>query len=251
VLIDFLERIAVVPAIQQIRQVARTAMHIGDGDRLLDAGCGLGEEARELARLAGATGEVTAIDLSRALVAEAQQRDNGAGVRYAVGDITALDFTDETFDAVRSERVIQHVRDPDAAIAELARVTIPGGRVCVIDTDWESFLVDGVPTDYIDSFTQLAGDKGMLLKPAGRKLRGRFVRCGLTAVTAEPVAIPITDRQTAELLNPVFHRKVLEQMLKAPENLITAWFSALDDALARDEFLSVLTIWVVTGTRPA
>jgi SAM-dependent methyltransferase len=248
-LIEYLDRLAAMPAIQQIRQVARAAMHIGDGDRLLDAGCGLGEEARELARLAGATGKVTAIDLAQALIAEARQRDNGAGVRYAVGDITALDFPDGTFDAVRSERVIQHVPDPDAAIAELARVTIPGGRVCVIDTDWESFLVEGMPTGYIDSFVQLARDGSGLFGPTGRQLRGRFVRAGLTAVAAEPVAIPITGQQNAELVAPLFQRQAFERLLKAPESFATAWFSALDDALARDEFLSVLTIWVVTGTK--
>ncbi len=187
-LVYHLDRLAVVPAIQQIRQVGRTAMHIGDGDRLLDVGCGLGEEARELARLAGATGEVTAVDLSKTLIAEARERDNGAGVRYAVGDINSLDFADGTFDAVRSERVIQHVPDPDAAIAELVRVTVPGGRVCVIDTDWDSFLMDGVPAAYLESLTQLARDKGTLLRPTGRLLRGQFVRAGLTAVTAEPVA---------------------------------------------------------------
>lgn len=248
-LVNYLERLAAVPAIQRIRQVARSAMHIGDGDRLLDAGCGLGEEARELARLVGAAGEVTALDLSSVMVAEAQERDNGGGVRYATGDITALDFADGTFDAVRSERVIQHVPDPDAAIAELIRVTVPGGRVCVIDTDWDSFLIDGVPGGYFDSLTQLARDRG-LLKPTGRQLRGRFVRAGLTLVTAEPVIIPMTDRQTAENFF-AFTRQALEQMLEAPENLITGWLGALDDAFARDEFLAVLTIWVVTGTKPA
>jgi SAM-dependent methyltransferase len=55
------------------------------GQRLLDAGCGAGEEARELARLAGPDGEVTAIDLSGDLVAAARRRGEGTGVRYAVG----------------------------------------------------------------------------------------------------------------------------------------------------------------------
>ncbi|MGH3165670.1 MAG: methyltransferase domain-containing protein, partial [Trebonia sp.] len=164
-LVEVLDQTAALPPIQRIRQLARAAMDIRDGARLLDAGCGLGEEARELARLAGAKGAVTGIDLSKVLIAEAEQRDNGTGVRYAVGDITALDFPDATFDAVRSERVIQHVPDPDAAIAELVRVTVPGGRVCVIDTDWDSFLVDGVTTEHIDLLKRLAREKSRSLKP--------------------------------------------------------------------------------------
>ena len=143
--LDTLDRLAALPAIRRVRQVAREAMDVRPGQRLLDAGCGAGEEARELARLVGEDGEVTAIDLSAAFVAAAAERDGGSGVRYAVGDISGLDFPDGGFDGVRSERVLQHVADPDAAVAELVRVLRPGGRVCLVDTDWESFLTDGMP----------------------------------------------------------------------------------------------------------
>src|SRR5258707_10206557 len=101
------------------------------------------------------TGEVTAIDLSAAVVAAAAQRDRGSGVHYAVGDITALDFPDGAFARVRSERVLQHLAEPDLAVAELARVTAPGGRVCLIDTDWESFLVEGMPEDLLHELRRL------------------------------------------------------------------------------------------------
>lgn len=245
-----LERLAALSAIQHVRRAARAAIGIRDGARVLDAGCGLGEEARELAGLAGPRGEVTGIDLSGALVAAARQRDNGSGVRYAIGDIRSLDFPDASFDAVRSERVIQHVTDPDAAVAELLRVTVPGGRVCLIDTDWESLLVDGVPAEYFAEIKRLLLDKGVTLAPAGRRLRGLLVRAGATAVTAEPFALPITDQAMAAVISPIFSRRALE-MLNAPEDLTNSWFSALDEAIARDEFLAVLTMWVVTGTKPA
>jgi ubiquinone/menaquinone biosynthesis C-methylase UbiE len=250
-MIEYLDRTAALPAIRHIRQLARAAMGIREGARLLDAGCGLGEETRELAGLVGVTGQVTGIDLSDALVAAAERRDNGTGVRYAVGDITSLEFPDDTFHAVRSERVIQHVPDPDAAIAELKRVTVPGGRVCVIDTDWHSTLVDGVPAEYADSLMRLARDKGMGLGPTGRLLRGQFIRAGLAEVTASPVTIPVTDWPTAELLMPVTNRRVFEYVLDAPKDLVDTWFSTLEDAFARDEFLAVLTVWVVTGIKPA
>jgi hypothetical protein len=147
-----LDRLATLPGIQRVRRTARAALDIRGGQRLLDAGCGAGEEARELARLAGPDGEVTAIDLSSELVAAARQRDEGSGVRYAVGDITALDFPDATFDGVRTE------------------------------------------------------------------LRGRLVRAGLTAVTAEPVAIPISDRSTAETLYPFLNPALLGRVAAIPRD---------------------------------
>jgi SAM-dependent methyltransferase len=180
-----LDRLATLPGIQRVRRTARAALDIRGGQRLLDAGCGAGEEARELARLAGPDGEVTAIDLSSELVPAARQRDEGSGVRYAVGDITALDFPDATFDGVRTE------------------------------------------------------------------LRGRLVRARLTAVTAEPVAIPISDRSTAETLYPFLNPALLGRVAAIPRELADQWFSAFEDALARNEFLAVLTIWMVTGVKPA
>lgn len=247
---DYLDRLAALPGIQRVRRTARAALDVRSGQRLLDAGCGAGEEARELARLVGPDGAVTAIDLSSDLVAAARRRDEGSGVRYAVGDITALDFPDATFDSVRTERVLEHLADPDAAIAELIRVTVPGGRVCLIDTDWESFLVDGMPGDVFSELQRL-GRELNVIKPAGRQLRGRLVRAGLTTVTAEPVAISICDRRTAETLHPFLNQALLGRIAQVPSELADPWFSALDGALGRNEFLAVLTIWVAVGVKPS
>ncbi|MFJ9999762.1 methyltransferase domain-containing protein [Streptomyces werraensis] len=76
-------------------------------------------------------------------VSVASSRHDGTPVDYAVGDISSLDAPDGHYDGVRCERVLQHLPDPDAAIRELIRVTRPGGRVCVLDTDWPSCAWDG------------------------------------------------------------------------------------------------------------
>ena len=247
-MLSVLDRLADLRGIQRVREIGRAALDIRRGQRLLDAGCGVGEEARVLARLAGPDGEVTAIDLSTALVAAAARRDRGSGVHYAVGDITALDFPDEAFDRVRSERVLQHLAEPDLAVAELARVTAPGGRVCLIDTDWQSFLVEGMPEDIFRELQRLGRERGRG-RPSGRLLRGQLVRAGLTDVIAEPVPIPMTDRTTAETVHPFFNPSVLHRMGTVPKELSELWFSAFEAALARDDFLAVLTIWVVTGVK--
>jgi ubiquinone/menaquinone biosynthesis C-methylase UbiE len=249
-IIEVLEQLGNLPEIRKVRRIARSAMGVSAGHslRLLDAGCGLGEEARELARLAGPDGEVTAVDLSANLVAIAQERDKGT-VHYATGNVMALDFPDAVFDAVRSERVMQHLADPDAAVAELVRVTVPGGRVCVIDTDWDSFLMDGAPTEYLAELAQIAARGGITLRPEGRMLRGRLVRAGLTSVTAQPVTMAMTDRHTVQTLHPAFSPRAIHNTLKAPAELADAWLAAVDEAFATGEFLAVLTIWVVTGTK--
>lgn len=89
--------------------------------------------------------------------------------------------------------------------------------MCLIDTDWESFLVDGPAADVFGELQRLGRELGVI-KPAGRQLRGRLVRAGLGAVTAEAVAIPICDRRTADTLHPFLNPALLGRIAAIPEN---------------------------------
>jgi ubiquinone/menaquinone biosynthesis C-methylase UbiE len=76
------------------------------GMKVLDVGCGLGDDAVELAVSVGPSGHVTGVDLSQSLITEAVRRfaDRGLPWKFEVGDVQALRFADESFDAVRAER---------------------------------------------------------------------------------------------------------------------------------------------------
>src|SRR4051812_28978527 len=123
------------PEIRRVRQTAMEALSPQPGARLLDAGSGGGDVARWLATEVGPGGEVIALDFSAATIAAALQRHDGSNVRYMTGDVSAMTLPTDSVDGVWCERVLQHVDDADTAIAELIRVTRPGGRICLIDTD--------------------------------------------------------------------------------------------------------------------
>lgn len=131
-------------ATKQLRAWERDRLALRSGQRLLDVGCGLGDAALALSADLGDHGEVVGVDGSKAMIAEAQVRAASArcGVRFAVGDAGALDEPDDSFDAVRSERMLQWVPDPRGAVAEMARVVRPGGLVCLTDTDWSTYDID-------------------------------------------------------------------------------------------------------------
>ena len=63
-------------------------------------------------------------------------------MRFVVGDACTLDEPDDSFDVVRSERTLQWLTDPEAAVAEMTRVLRPGGLVSLVDTDWSTFEID-------------------------------------------------------------------------------------------------------------
>ncbi|MFG2045385.1 methyltransferase domain-containing protein [Dactylosporangium sp. NPDC048998] len=225
-----LSRTGADPELQRVREVAFAALRLAPGQRILDAGTGAGEAARLLAARLGGTGEVVAVDHRR-------------------GDVIALDFPGAYFDAVRCERVLQHLADPDAAVAELARVTRPGGRVCLVDTDWESVAVDGLPRGLV------AAVRGHLLATVvrrhldmGRTLRRRLVRAGLREVTAVPVALYFADPISAATVLPMVNPMIPPAAGLIPPELREDWFGALSEAGERGDFLATLTMWVATAT---
>jgi SAM-dependent methyltransferase len=237
------------PEIKRVRRTAMQALRPEPGARLLDAGSGAGDVARRLAREVGPDGEVIALDFSAATIAAAHQRHDGSNVQYVTGDVSAMTLPADSVDGAWCERVLQHVDDADVAIAELIRVTRPGGRVCLIDTDWESLAFDGVPAALAKT---IVGNMHGRLTPVqldmGRTLRRRLIGARLQDVTATPVTCVFGDPASAAVVLPMINPMIPEESWTTAAGVRDEWFSHVDAAGARGDFLAVLTIWVVTGT---
>ena len=236
------------PEIRRVRETAMQALHPQPGDRLLDAGAGGGDVARRLAAEVGPAGEVIALDCSATTVAAASARHDGSNVQYLTGDVSAMALPPASVDGVWCERVLQHVDDADVAIAEMIRVTRPGGRLCLIDTDWSSLAFDGVPARLAD--TVVAHMHGRLTPrqvDMGRTLRRRLVGAGLTEVTATPVTCLFGDPASAAVVLPMVNPMVPEAHWTTPPGVRDEWFSYVHAAGDRGDFLAILTIWVVAG----
>lgn len=106
------------------------------GDSVLDVGCSGGYLARKLAAVAGRAGHVTGIDPSQAAIAYARRRAAGT-MTFAVGVAQDLDLPDSSFDVVACTLAMHHLpaRQRAAAVAQMFRVTKPGGRLLVADFD--------------------------------------------------------------------------------------------------------------------
>lgn len=116
------------PAIDlEERGIARL-MPALDGKRVLDAGCGTGRHGIRALRQGASV--VVGVDLSRPMLDRARQKGAAPLLR---ADLCALPLPDAAFDVVISAFTLEHVRDFSLAIAELSRVTVPGGTVLISD----------------------------------------------------------------------------------------------------------------------
>ncbi len=116
--------------------------HIAAGQRILDVGCGPGTITLDLAERVG-SGQVVGIDNAADVIATAESNrvERGLGnVAFAVGDVYALDFDDDSFGIVHAHQVLQHLSDPVAALREMRRVCRPGGLVAIRDSDYAGFV---------------------------------------------------------------------------------------------------------------
>lgn len=161
--------------------------HLRPGLSLLDIGCGPGTITLDLAGRV-APGRVTAVEVTPTALDLARAEADRRGVTtvdFAVSDVHALDFPDDTFDVVHAHQVLQHVTDPVRALREMRRVCRPGGVIAVRDADYASFTwypeppeLDEWKTLYRRTARANGGEPD-----AGRRLLAWANAAGLTDVT--------------------------------------------------------------------
>ena len=162
--------------------------HLSSGATVLDVGCGPGTITADLATLV-TPARVTALETTAAALGLARAEITRRGlvnVDFAVGDVHALEFADDSFDVVHAHQVLQHVTDPVAALREMRRVTRPGGVVAVRDSDYAAFTwfpESPELTAWLDLYQRVARGNGG--EPdAGRRLLAWAHEAGFTDVTA-------------------------------------------------------------------
>jgi len=220
-LVEYLRVLA--RAVDQAREIGYAQLCIREGSHILDVGCGAGEVCIELARRVGPRGRVVGVDVSADMIEQARCAADGAGaaVELHVGSILALPFLDSTFDAVRAERVLQHLDDPDAALRELVRVTRPGGRIQVSDPDHGQATLAFDEVAHRQTFEKLRTVfLGMAKNPhSGSRLRPMFARAELVdiehATTAIALEFPVF--RIVFLLESVYAKAIAGGALTAGE----------------------------------
>jgi SAM-dependent methyltransferase len=221
---------------------------VAAGQRLLDVGCGSGHALQAAAELVGSTGLAVGVDAAATMATAAQARVAGhPHARVCLADAQHLPFADGVFDGCRAERVLQHLPDPAAALAEMARVTRPGGLVLVGDTDWGGWLLDA-PDDQATHAVLEAAARRSRNPWIGRQLVGLFHQAGLGDLQVEIVTYPGSDFDWAASVHGL--AAAVEQAIASgalTREQAHAWHQDRRRAAAQGQFFSALPLITVTG----
>ncbi len=141
---------------------------VSAGDRVLDAGCGLGGTTLLLAsrRRARVTGIALGLDQIGSARNEALRRAVSDGAQFLVADFTVLPFVKKSFDVVWAQESLCHATDKAAFFAEAARVLAPNGRLVIADFMLTRRSISGPDQKLLDEW--LAGWKLPDLWTAGQ-----------------------------------------------------------------------------------
>lgn len=101
------------------------------GGVALDAACGTGRALPLLRRAVGPAGTVVGVDVTAEMLGEATRLGRRAVADLVLGDVGRLALADRSVDAVLAAGMLPHVNGPAGGLAELARVTRPGGRLAL------------------------------------------------------------------------------------------------------------------------
>ncbi len=238
----------------RLRELSRARyalLNLRPGDQVLDVGCGLGDNARELAALVAPAGKVSAIDASAAMVAQARVRSErlGQAIEFALGDAHELEFADASFAACWSERVLQHLADPDRAMAQMVRVTRPGGRVVVFEPDHATLVIDAADRATTTAVVQALADS-IRSSWVGRALFGMFKANGLAEVRIIPTPI-VSDRwaDTNALLRLDAAVKAAVERGTITGQAASQWVADLEQRDAAGRFFGCLLCFAAAGRK--
>jgi len=250
---DFIERLDEMHALDVFRAYKKFTfdlMNIASGARVADVGCGTGEDVSSLADLVGPSGQAIGLDLSSAMIAEAQKRHADKGnVSFLQASSEGLGLPDNELDAIRADRVLIHVQNPEATLAEFIRVTRPGGRIVLSEPDMHGFwvasddygttrlLVNEIANSCVMPY--LPRDLWTMMRDHGLK----DVRCSIQTLTSSDI------KAVSKVLDLSLVVKMAVSGGLVSEERAAKWGDDLKARAENDRFAAALSIVVVSGTK--
>ncbi|WP_030244821.1 methyltransferase domain-containing protein [Streptomyces sp. NRRL S-350] len=236
--------------VRRLRAWAHDRLAARPGERALDVGSGTGSETRVLAAAVAPGGTATGLEPNAGLRAVAERRaaEAGSPARFLDGDALALPLPDADADVVWCERVLQHLTDPARAVAEIARVLRPGGRVALLDTDWATFVLHPAAPEIRPALAAVT-QATAATPDAGRRLAGWLADAGLAVDELGSDVLLHDPRTVSEPIVRGLGAAALRRGLLTEEQC-DRLYADLEAAAGRGAFHLSVTMFAVIAHRP-
>jgi len=221
---------------------------IGEGQVVVDYGCGPGMLSLELARRVGPEGHVHAVDINELFLRRAAEHAESEGVREHVSfhriEKDVLPLPDASVDRVVCKNVLEYVDDPVATLRDFRRVLRPGGLLHATDSDWGMLVVEPIGPERLARIFD-AASVAYRTPLIGRKLFGLMRAAGFADVRVAVLAGPDTRGRAAPILLHMAKYARDSGRLDAAE--IDAFVDDVKSAIEAETYLLVLPQFLVTA----
>jgi len=223
------------------------------GEHILEVGCGSGVLCRQVAPRVAPKGKITGMDISPEFLKTAQgyaaSADLSASIQWSACQAEVLPFLDASFDGVFAARLLLHVSNPQTVLNELVRVVRPGGRVIVMDWDFETLAVDHSNRDLTRRLLHWRCDHHGGNNWSGRQLWGIMAATGLVNVRVVPI-VSVAQRENDSLtLSLLRAAQVARDGGAIAPNEYNDWVEEIRSSLATGCFFASIVYFIVVGER--
>ena len=239
------------PDIVATRVAAFQSARPRSGEHVLDLGCGPGLLIRDLAKAVGPTGRAVGFDASDPMLALATEHCAGLeNVRLGYAEALGLPVDDATFDLACVLQVYAYVKELELALAELARVVKPGGRVVVLDTDFSGLVWESSDRDRMRMILA-AYDRHVAWPDLPRILPRRLDAAGFRLLHCVAVPIVTTSYHPNSYvfgLARLIYRFVTKQA-GIPVDVADGWLAEMDTLERENAFFFSVNRFIFVATR--
>jgi ubiquinone/menaquinone biosynthesis C-methylase UbiE len=237
------------PSFQSYKAETMRRLSLRPGHRVLDVGCGLGFDVDRVAESVGPQGEAVGLDLSQSFVDAATSRNSARSsrARFVVGDAHQMAFDDESFDACRVDRSLQHLENPQRVVSEMCRVLRRGGRIVCAEPDWGTFTIASPDRPKVRRIVEVWSDRfrhGWI----GRELFGLLHAIGLADIE---ITGHLLVAEGFSAVDTVFDVRRTAEVLAETDDAqqYRDWLAGLLASDARCPVIATVTLFLVSGRK--
>jgi SAM-dependent methyltransferase len=240
--------------VMEYKRIMHDLLAAQQGDRILDAGCGSGDDAFEMARYVGCSGLVVGIDINETQVIRAHERfgNSERPVQFWWEDLHDLAILESRFfNRIFCDRVLGHTLNPALVLTELFRVLKPGGILVCHDADWSELILEGGNESTAKKFICFFWQNAIAHGAIGSMLLAMLEDAGFQNECSQKKVCEFGNVQYALALYR-FHR-ILREMQE--QNLVCSkeadlWLEELHEAGNHHRFRTSITSYIVKAVKP-